>query len=208
MYVLSQSLNNEIRAAVARVKSALPELEFDEYIAIPAFGSNIILRFEYAGKEPLTLPDLDALECRLRELVGENFMANLMGDASRQCGLDFSRLNEILVRIDANESASIRTCPAHIDGLTADCTAICEHFGLSSDVPIWEIQVNPEGLLVLALHPMNEHPPFADRESSLDGQSVRIHFLPDDGSYRGLMKAASRAAEENVSITHVLLDFS
>lgn len=208
MYILGQSLSDKIHSAVERVKAVLPELAFDEYIAIPAFGSNIILRFEYVGTQPMNLEKLDALESRLRELVGEDFMANLMGDASRHCGMDFSRLNEILVRIDADESTSVRTCGTHVEGLTADCAAIREHFGLSSDVPIWEIQANPEGLLVLALHPMNEHPPFTDRESILDGQRVRVHFLPDDGSYRGLMKAAARAIEENVSITHVLLDFS
>lgn len=208
MYILSQSLADEIKSAIAHAKEYLPELEFDEFIAIPAFGANIILRFEYVGSEPMTLERLDSLETRLRGLVGEDFMANLMGDASRQCGLDLSRLNEILIRIDADSSASIPICAEHHDGLVADCAAIRAHFGLSESVPIWEIQVNPEDLLVLALHPAGEQPPFADKTSKLSGQPVRVHFLPDDGSFRGLMKAAAMAVEAGVSITHVLTDFS
>ncbi len=208
MYILSNELLTKIHAAIDRVKSTLPELEFDEYIAIPAFGANIILRFEYVGGETLTLERLDALESRLRGLVGEDFMANLMGDVSRQCGVDFSRLNEILVRIDVNSSASVRTCDAHSDGFASDSAAVRRLFDLSDRFPLWEIQANPEGLLVLALHSPDEQPPFADKESTLDGQPVRVHFLPDDGSFRGLMKAAALAAERNVSITHVLLDYS
>lgn len=208
MYMLSPSLTGEIQSAVARVRDILPDLEFDEYIAIPDFGANIILRFEYAGDEAITLGTLDAMESRLREQVGGDFMVNLMGDASRQCGLDFSRLGEILIRIDGNESASVRICDAHRDGLAADCAAIRRAFDLSDRFPIWEIQVNPEELLVLALHSPDEPPPFSDRESMLDGHPVRVHFLPDDVSFRGLMKAAALAAEKNVSITHVLLEDS
>lgn len=208
MYILSRELQILIQSAIDRVRSRLPELEFDEFIAIPAFGSNIILRFEYVGAERMTLERLDALETRLRGLVGGDFMANLMGDASRQCGVDFSRLGEILVQIDADESASIRTCEAHRSGLTSDCAAIRAHFGLSDVVPIWEIQFNPDELLVLALHPVDELPPFEDKFSELNNHPVRVHFLPDDGSYRGLMKSAAIAVEKGISITHVLLDHS
>lgn len=208
MYTLCPPLCNKIQSVVALVRDNLPELEFDEYIAIPAFGANIILRFEYVGEESMTLEKLDALESRLRKLVGPDFMANLMGDASRQCGVDFSRLNEILVRIDQNSFASIRTCEAHRDGLASDSAAVRRLLDLSDHFPLWEIQANPEGLLVLALHSPDEQPPFAHKESTLDGHPVRIHFLPDDGSFRGLMKAAAIAVEKNISITHVLLDYS
>lgn len=208
MYILNPILHSEINAAVLRVKRQLPQLEFDEFIAIPAFGSNIILRFDYTGNDKITLDALDSIETKLREIVGDDFMANLMGDASRQCGVDFSQLNDILIRIDGNESASIRTCASHREGLNADCAAIRRLFDLPDRFPIWEIQHNPEGLLVLALHPTNEQPPFADKESELDGHPVRMHFLPDDGSFRGLMKAAAIASKNSVSITHVLLDHS
>jgi len=208
MYIFSDELLSKIHAAIARVKSILPELEFDEYIAIPDFGANIILRFEYAGKDKITLYTLDSTETKLREAVGKDFMANLMGNASRQCGVDFSRLNEILIRIDANESTSIRTSEAHRDGLASDSAAVRNLFSLPDHFPLWEIQANPEGLLVLALHSSDEQPPFSDKESSINGQSMRVHFLPDDGSFRGLMKAAAIAAERKISITHVLLDYS
>ncbi len=208
MYILSKFFLAKISAAINRVKSALPELEFDEYIAIPDFGANVILRFDYVGNEKISPDALDALESRLREQVGAEFMANLMGDASRQCGVDFSRLNEILIRIDESSSASIRTCEAHSDGLTSDCADIRRLFGLPDRFPIWEIQNNPGGLLVLALHAPDEQPPFIDRESTLGGHPVRVRFLPDDGSFRGLMKAASLAHENGTSITSVLLDYS
>lgn len=208
MYMLSPSLAGEIQSAIARVKENLPELAFDEFIVVPAYGTNVILRFEYTGKEILSLDALDALETRLRECVGADFMANLMGNISRQCGVDFSRLGEILVRIDADSSASIRTCETHLEVLTTDCAAIRAYFGLSDDVPVWEIQANPDGLLILALHAADEQPPFTDNESTLEGCPVRVHFLPDDGSYCSLMKAAALAQEQNMSITHALLDFS
>ena len=208
MYILGQSLHDKIQSAIARVRNSLPELEFNEFIAIPAYGTNVILRFEYIGKEPLSLESLDELESRLRERVGEDFIANLMGDVSRQCGVDFSRLNEILIRIDESSSASIRTCEAHSDGLTSDCADIRRLFGLPDRFPIWEIQDNPGGLLILALHAPDEQPPFIDRESTLDGHPVRVRFLPDDGSFRSLKKATSLAHENGTSITSVLLDYS
>ena len=207
MYVLSEALQSRIRVAIDRVKAALPALEFDETIAIPDFGANVILRFDYVGAEPLDLKSLDALEARLRELVGGDFMANLMGDAARQCGVDFSRLSEILCRIDEASSAEVPVCGTHRAGMETDCAAIRHLFDLPDRYPLWEIQLNPEGLLALALHPADEQPPFADRESTIDSSPIRVHFLPDDGSFRGLMKAAALADERGVSITHVLLDF-
>lgn len=105
-----------------------------------------------------------------------------------------------------NESASVRTCEAHREGLEADCAAIRRIFGIPARFPIWEIQKNPDGLLVLALNSPDEQPPFADRKSEIEGHPVRVRFLPDDGSYRGLMKAASIAQKNRISITHVLLD--
>ena len=59
MYILNPILHSEINAAVLRVKRQLPQLEFDEFIAIPAFGSNIILRFDYTGNDKITLDALD-----------------------------------------------------------------------------------------------------------------------------------------------------
>lgn len=206
MYVLSNSLISEINSAIQRVKNSFSNLEFDEYIALPDFSGNIILRFEYTGKDAVTLETLDTIETGLREIVGADFMANLMGEVSRQCGVDFSQLNETLIRIDANESVSIRACKAHCEALASDCATIRRVFDIPDRYPIWEIQNNPEGLMVLALHPANEQPPFTDRENEIDNHSVRVHFLPDDYSFRGLMKTASIAQENGMSITHVLLN--
>lgn len=208
MYILSSELQSCLRAAIERAESVLPELKFDEYIAIPAFGANVILRFEYVGKDTLTLDALDALEDKLRKAVGPDFMANLMGDASRQCGLDFSRLSEILVRVDGSASVPVRACETHRTGLDADSQIIREHFGLPERYPFWEIQVDTDGLLVIALHPQGEQPPFTKRESILEGRRVRIRFMPDDGSFRGLMKAAAIASERHVSITRILTEHS
>lgn len=209
MYVTSQELIDNINLTAERVELIFEGLlKFSEYIAIPCYGTNIILRFSYVGNENISLPDLDELEVALRKTVGDRYFANLMGTVYQKQGLDYANIKSITQKIDSIFDMEIYANDFHKTGLNNDCAQIKSLFNLIETPNIWEIQVNTDEILILAL--CSGEKPLQDNElKGIDGESkkIKLVFVEDDNSYRGLMKIVMLAISQKVSMCHVLLDY-
>jgi len=209
MYITSQVLINDITLTAERVELMYSGiLKFDEYIAIPCYGANIILRFSYVGNENISLPELDELEENLRNTVGKRYSANLMGTAYQKQGLDYANIKSITQKIDSLFDIEINSNQFHKNGLDNDCAQIKSLFNLIETPRIWEMQVNKDEILILAL--CSGERPSQDRELKvIAGESgkIKLVFVEDDNSYRGLMKTLMLAVSQKVSMCHILLDY-
>lgn len=209
MYITSQELINDIKSTAERIELAFGGLlKFNEYIAIPCYGTNIILRFSYIGNDNINLQELDELEESLRKTVGERYFANLMGTVYQKQGLNYDNLKPTTQKIDSLVDMEITTNYFHKTGLNNDCVQIKTLFNLIETPNIWEIQVNTDEILILAL--CSGEKPLQDNElKGIDGESrkIKLVFVEDDNSYRGLMKTVMLAISQKVSMCHVLLDY-
>ena len=205
MYVISNEVRNEIAGIVLEAEAELKnQVKFDEYIAVPYYGSNIILRFNYTGSEALTIEKLNALENNLRKIAGPKYMANFMGNIYRELGLDMTRLPEILEKIDKSFDAPIEQNKYHERGLSGDVDFLKEILNLPVPPIVWEIQVNKNDLVFILLGE-------AEKETvsmEYNGNRLIVSFIPFHNSYRGLMKAAWLAQRDEKSICQVLLDYT
>jgi len=210
MYITNQELVNDIKLTVERVELRFNGLfKFDEYIAIPYYGTNIILRFSYVGNENISLPELDELEERLRKIVGDRYFANLMGTVYQTQGLNYANLKSITQQIDSLYDIEIFSNSFHKTGLNNDCSQIKSLFSLVETPKIWEIQVNNDEILILALN--NGDTIIKDNETEVitgEDRKMRLVFVENDNSYRGLMKTVMLAISQKVSMCHILLDYN
>lgn len=206
MYITSEPLVRDIACTAQNVVQELErQICFDEYIAMPSFGANIILRFRYTGTAPVNLALLNAMETKMRKAAGARYLVNLDGAAYKACGLIYDRLPATLKAIHARVDGPIPHCRFHADGLENDRQRICRLFQLPSNTPLWEIQANGNRLLALAL---SAHDGAPVRESiCTDGKQIQCLFLKDDGSHTGMMKALCLAYRQNVSICQVLMEY-
>jgi len=209
MYITSQVLINDITLTAERVELMYSGiLKFDEYIAIPCYGANIILRFSYVGNENISLPELDELEENLRKTVGDRYFANLMGTVYQKQGLDYANIKSIMQKIDSLFDIEIHSNHYHKNGLDNDCAQIKSLFNLIETPRIWEMQVNKDEILILALC-SGEKPSQVNELKVIDGEGrkMKLDFVNDDNSYRGLMKTLMLAISQKVSMCHILLDY-
>ncbi len=209
MYVTSQELVNDINLTINRVDLIFGgRLKFDEYIAIPCYGTNIILRFSFIGNDNLTLQEIDELEESLRQTVGERYFGNLMGTVYQKQGLDYTKIKSITQKIDSLIDIEIITNYFHKTELGNDCSQLKSLFNLTETPNIWEIQVNEDEILVLTLY-SGERPAQNNEIKAFAGENrkIKLVFIEDDNSYRGLMKTAMLAITQKVSMCHVLLDY-
>jgi len=209
MYATSQELLNDIKMTEERVESLFGgRLKFEEYIAIPCYGSNIILRFSYVGSENISLPELDELEEDLRKTVGDRYFSNLMGTVYQKQGLNYENLKLTTQKIDSLVDIEITANHFHKAELDNDCAQIKSLFNLTETPNIWEIQVNDDEIIVLVLY-SGEKPAQDNEIKAIDEESrkIKLVFIEDDSSYRGLMKTAMLAVSQKVSMCHILLDY-
>lgn len=206
MYITSETLIQDIACTVQNVVQGLDsQICFDEYIAMPSFGANIILRFRYTGNAPVNLALLNAIETKMRKVAGDRYLVNLDGAAYKACGLTYSCLPATLKAIHTRADCPIPHCNFHASGLENDQQRICRLFQLPANTPLWEIQVNGDNLLVLALNAHDDAP--ARKSIRADGKQIQLLFLKDDGSHIGMMKAVCLAYQQSVSICQVLIEY-
>lgn len=210
MYITGDELESDIRLTVQNIEHSFDGLvEFVEYIAIPSFGSNIILRFDYVGKDEICIDKLNALEVEMRRQTKDRYLVNMMGAVYKNCGLQPEKLNATLTSINAVSEIPVSVCHYHKAGLERDTETIIGLFQLPLDTLIWEMQVGKDDILVLALSDdEKELTRFSEKESNINGKKVKLRCSYNNGSFAGLMKAVATAYQRKVSICQVLLDYA
>lgn len=166
---------------------------FTEYILLPHFGGNVMLRFGLADGT-VTKDELDALESLLYETVPEGFLCDFMGSVYRRAGFHIPHLDEKLRRCAEVYSEEEIPRSPFADEVEAECRDRLRGCGLPEDAEIWEIQEGDEPM-VLLLGDRSEQLGEAEYAAMPVGLGVA-----ERTACEGLMKAAMFAKRSGISL--------
>lgn len=97
LFLTSNELKTEISNLKRKIQSLYgKDIVFLEHIALPCFGGEIILRFDYF-KEEYCLEDIFNLELRIREFIQGKFLFNFVRSIYQKLGFLKNDLEEIFL---------------------------------------------------------------------------------------------------------------
>ena len=184
---------------IEKVRSEVPEVSrglfcLEEYILLPYFGGNVILRFDLMS-EGVTADVLDALERELYTLLPDGFLVDFMGEVYKRAGMSFDGFPERLSFL-ANElrDEEIPVSP-FCEEVRAKARRLLALCGLPEDAPVWEVQPGEDETVILLLGENDR----LIKEFERDGRRYVVaetERIPCEG----LMKAVSAARRTGVSL--------
>lgn len=192
--------SNELKRRIKTVSDIIYEqtnhqVMFEEYIAIPHYGGNIILRYNLLA-QGYTLDDLDYYEEIMNRVAGNEFFINFMGRVYRQAGVDYSNIEEkFLIYQEKYHSEVIPQAP-YAEVVKADARYLLSKCNLPEDSEVWEIQVE-EPMPLLILGKTNR------MIKTIDG--IEVSETNKDAC-EGLMKATVYAKRNHISFGRLLAD--
>lgn len=198
MFLTSELLRERLVQLERKVKEATQgALWLEEYVAVPAYGQ-IMARFQTI--EPVTPEKVDQWERLLRELAGDEFMVDFMGNIYRQLGIDYARLDEINERLGRQYFEEPILRGPYTEQIQADARELLLQCAMPEDAPVWEIQWEDNEYVLLLLG--QEHRAIRTVESD-----PHIHVQEVNGSLcEGLMRAAFAAKRMGVSLGRLMLE--
>ena len=150
MFLTGAWLRERIVELDRRVRSVTDDLvRMAEYIALPCFGGQIIVRFTV--ENIITLEKADELERKLRELAGDEFLVDFMGSVYRRLGVDYSRLDEIAERLGKRFKDEPLYKGPYAEFIEADARTLLSQCDFPQTVPVWEIQWEDEEYALLLM---------------------------------------------------------
>lgn len=181
------------------VRSVTDDLvRMEEYIALPAFGGQIIVRFQ--ADCSLTLDQVDEMERILQSLAGDEFMVDFMGNIYRQLGIDYARLDEINERLGRQYFEELILRGPYTEQIQADARELLLQCAMPEDTPVWEIQWEENEYVLLLLG--REHRVIRTVEDD-----PPIHVQEVNGALcEGLMRATFAAKRMGVSLGRLMLE--
>lgn len=199
MFLTSELLRERLMQLERRAKEATKgALWLEEYIALPAFGGQIIVRFQ--ADCSLTLDQVDEMERILQSLAGDEFMVDFMGNIYRQLGIDYARLDEINERLGRQYFEEPILQGPYTEQIQADARELLLQCAMPEDAPVWEIQWEDNEYVLLLLG--QEHRAIRTVEND-----PHIHVQEVNGSLcEGLMRAAFAAKRMGVSLGRLMLE--
>ncbi len=169
---------------------------FEEFIAIPFYGGNIILRFNLNTKN-YTLDDLDHYEAIMNRIVGNEFLVDFMGDVYRSSGVDFTNIEAKYRAFSVKYQYIAIPESVYSTRVHEDAQYLLGLCGLPENTPVWEIQVeHPMPLLILG----NSHRLLKKID---DIEVIETAREPCEG----LIKAAIYAKEQGISLGRMIKDY-
>ncbi len=144
-YSISSLLQNRILIAVDEVKNHFGNYLFlEEYIVLPDFGQHVILRFEVQSSVD-SLAEIDRIETRLKNIVGQEYWVTLVGSLYRQISPQLNllelperleKLSRLLPNIEIPLASTI-----HSQQIQNDAEVIRANMKSDEEYSIWEIEV-------------------------------------------------------------------
>ena len=197
MYIFNDRLQERIRK-IAREADARSgrRIAYEEFVAVPYFGQ-IVLRFSLAGSG-YTLDDLDAYESLLGDIAGEEFMTDFMGSVYREAGVDYSCLEERLIGMNDRFRDEPVAPSVHAPGIRSDAAYLLKTAGLDTGLPVWEIQAEEGGCLLLLMGKENR------KVLSLDSPVKLTVAETDERACTGLIRAAAFSRRNRISLARAL----
>ena len=189
-------LLNKLREEIPALSRGLFSLE--EYILLPHYGGNVMLRFSLSRKAKAE--ELDPLERELYSLLPEGVFADLMGSVYREAGADLTAFPERLAACaELYRGEPIPVSP-FAEEVKAEAERLLKLCGLPSGLPVWEIQPDEGETALLIL---------SDRQEILkrfEADGVRYTVLTVDRfPCEGLMRAAAYAKRTGVSLVSAVM---
>lgn len=150
MFIASDELQNRIKAVSDLIYEQTDHLVvFEEFIAIPYYGGNMILRYNLLS-QGYTFDDLDCYEEIMNRVVGNEFLINFMGNVYRHAGIDYTNVEDIFLTYKEKYQGVTIPQAAYAKAVWADAQYLLQKCGLPENSEVWEIQVeNPMLLLIL-----------------------------------------------------------
>ena len=200
MYIESEALLRKIALIAASVaRSTDNKVTFCEYIALPHYGGNIMLRFNLTA-ETCTADDLHRLETLIYQAAGDEFLIDFMGDVYQKIGVNpmalGSKLHKLFVRFKDEPIID----SVHREQVLNDALSLQKIAGVSKFARVWEIQPgNPTLMLILG-----RQNGLFKKTALPDGRQLIVLEVTEE-ECEGLMRAAFYARRNHVSLGSLLL---
>ncbi len=198
MFITSKQLKERIQIVSNEIAlRSGGKVTFEEYISLPYYGY-VILRFNL-NENHYTVEDVDRYETMLYDCVGDEFLIDFMGDVYRNIGIDYRKMDKLFADcfdFCKDERLFKSSYAEMIENDAKQLLALCN---LPTNLPVWEIQIEEEILLLL----------LGDSNKSLgrykkDGTIVNAYQVASKPC-AGLISAAFYAKRNNVSLANVLI---
>ncbi len=199
MYILSKELRERIAAISQEADTQSGHvLLYEEFIALPCFGQ-IILRFT-VNKEDYSLEDLDQYETMLNRIAGKDFLCDFMGDVYRKAGVDYSKLEQCMIRMNEKFADEQMFQSSHSAGIAADAALLLKEAGLPGDRLVWEIQAEGDEYTLLLMG--KESRPIVSI-----ADPIRLSVMEvNERICTGLIRRAFYCRRNHISLVRILLD--
>ena len=200
MYINSPDLLCKIASIASEVSRRTNNLiTYREYVALPHYGGNIMLRFDL-NADSCTAEDLHRYESILYSLAGDDFLIDFMGDTYQKIGLDPASLPERLHSLLSRYQDEPIVDSVHKERVLEDARLLQKAAGVSRFARIWEIQPgNPMLLLILG-----SRNGLFKKTLLPDGTPLVVAEVME-AECEGLMRAAFFAKRSRVSLGSLLL---
>ena len=200
MYIESDALLMKIASiAVSVARSTNDLVTFREYIALPHYGGNIMLRFDL-NAETCTADELHRLEKLIYQAAGDEFLIDFMGDVYQKIGVNPMALGEKLHELFVRFHDEPILDSVHKDKVLEDARSLQKLAGVSRFARVWEIQPgNPTLMLILG----KQNALF--KKTALPDRRPLVVMEVTEEECEGLMRAAFYAKRNHVSLGSLLL---
>ena len=190
MYINSPDLLCKIASIASEVSRKTNNLiTYREFIALPHYGGNIMLRF-----------DLNTESCTVEDLHRYESLIDFMGDTYQKIGLDPASLPERLHSLLSRYQDEPIVDSVHKERVLEDAHFLQKTAGVSRFARVWEIQPgNPVLLLILG-----SRNGLFKKTLLPDGTPLVVAEVME-AECEGLMRAAFFAKRSRVSLGSLLI---
>lgn len=198
MFIESKELLTKIKKVTALVKEKVSEkIEFVEYITLPYYGGNIILRFTI-NDENYSLEDIDEYEKKIQKIVKEDFLIDFLGEVYQHLGVDYNFIENKFIKFNEKyQNVVIAKSPFYYL-INNDVKSILRKCGLDSSVRVWEIKYEEEvSIYILGKTDLKLG------EATIDKKKYNVYEVNEE-KCEGLIKATFYAKKNKTSLARLL----
>lgn len=197
LFIESEELVSKIKTVANEIfEQTDHKVIFEEFIALPYFGGNIILRFNLDTNN-YTLDDLDHYETIMNHIVGNEFLVDFMGTVYKNAGVDYKNLENKLLSFKIRYQDVVIPTSIHFAKIQADTQYLLRKCNLPENTEVWEIQVeNPMPLLILG-----ETNRLLKKIDNINVMETR------KDACEGLMRATIFAKEKGISLGRMIKEY-
>lgn len=217
LYSLSDDLKEKVLTMAGIVENRFHGLvKFEEYIVLPDYGERIVIRFNLTKDDNKSLEELDEIENSIRNILGNDYWGNLLGNNFEKLGFNISGMVSSLKNIDLNIDNNVIDYKdtTYCQYIKRDKEQIRNLLNLSPQQKIWEIQVsNGEDIDAFILivdegiESENLYEKLFEKVLDIDNQTVKVIYLKNHKSFKGIIKAYFTAEKNNISLIHMIIKY-